>query len=469
MADALAELDAARADLLAANAAVDALADQVDDLLDGIGILPADLTDQVADVKAQVDAAVAAVEDAEALLADALADAGLGDLLALLDPIQDLLDGLDLESLLSDLLDQIAGVPLLSLGSIDLALGTAADATSSLGSVTCAASGLEILGSAVPTPDCAAVGGALATLGGTLDQVLDPLLGAGALGVTAGGLVMESSGTGTPNADGVSSAFARISALTLDIDPLELDGIVDDLTGDLIAMLGDLDGLLGILDGLLAELDLDALLGELDLLETGLLADVAELDTLLSALDAVIADPDGVLGDVTDVLDGDLGGILDDLGGSVGILAVSDAPVQATALALPSESGSPGRTGPRCAGHAADRWSTGRARHPRPQRRARWRRVCLHVHGCRGPGDAGFAHGAGRPQAGRQPAGHRPRPPDPAAGGLRRPGRWLGHGRPREAVVDGPAAVVAAPHGWHPPLNPGREPPAARRRLPRVR
>lgn len=223
------------------------------------------LQSQAATTATALTAAEADLAAAEALLDDAIAAAAdldpaivaLVDQLAALEALLDglladldgLLGGLDLANLRLDLLDALTGAPLLDLGRLDLGLLTSADGLASTGAVTCAVSDLVVLGTAVPAPECGDIGTALDGLAAAIGDALAVLpVTAPVPTVTAGGLDMASSGAGTPNADGVSTAFARVTALTLDIAPVQLTSVVDDLVAELEALIGELDTLVAGLD-----------------------------------------------------------------------------------------------------------------------------------------------------------------------------------------------------------------------------
>ena len=264
---------------------------------------------------------------AQAALDSALAAAGnvnstLQGLLDQLPAVQNLLDGLlgQLDDLLGgagglnpadlrdSLLGALTGTPLLDLGSIDLSLKTLADGVSSSGTVTCTATGLKVLGQAIPTPACSDVGAALDTLTGALGDVLAALpVAVPVPAIDAGGLETTSSGSGVPDANGVSNAVAQVSALTLDIAPVELSGVVDGLVSQLNGLVGQLDGLvpgLDVLGGLPLQLattgpasalpvpsDLGSLLGTLqgvlDTLPTGSALDGLSTAGISAALGTV--------------------------------------------------------------------------------------------------------------------------------------------------------------------------------------
>lgn len=225
-----------------------------------LAVLEAELeaieTTELPPALADLEAALVVLADAQAALEAALIELGFGDLLAelalvegvlgdLLDRLADLLDGLDLDALLDGLLGALTGTPLLDLGSIELRLGTSADGTSSIGTVTCTATGLRVLDRSVATPGCDAVGAALDSLAATITDTLNALPVAGVVpAVTTTGLDTSSSGTRPADADGVSTAFARVSALSLAIPPVGLVATTDALVTELETLIGELDSLL---------------------------------------------------------------------------------------------------------------------------------------------------------------------------------------------------------------------------------
>lgn len=249
---------------------IDAINLELDALEAELALLEAELeaieTTELPAAIAEVDAALVILADAEQALEEALIELGLEALLAelalaegllgdLLQQLDALLDGLDLAALPDALLGALAGTPLLDLGSIGLALATSADATSSLGAVTCTAAALRVLGAPVPTPDCDAVGIALDSLARAITDALSVLpVAAPVPVVTTGGLDTSSSGAGVPDAEGASTAFARVSALTLEIASVDLVATTDALVDELAVLVGELDALLLGLDGGIASL-----------------------------------------------------------------------------------------------------------------------------------------------------------------------------------------------------------------------
>lgn len=289
----------------------------LDDLLSQVGTLNPDLA-----------ALLARLADLEALLN------------RLLGQLTGVLDGLDLPDLRLDLLDLLKGTSLLDLGDLGIDLSAVADGTGSEGTATCSASGLEVLGTAVPTPSCADVAGALDRLDSALRDGLAALPVSGALpAVDVGGLDVTSSGV-RQAVDGTSEAFARVDALTVGVSPARLTAVTDSL-------LPQLDGLIGQLTGALGGLDL-ALLDRLPTLP-GISAagtdDVSASAVQLPAgLDASLGQLKGVLGTLP--TGGALAGLstvgLDAVLGAVDVTSTFTAAGAPTAPGTPTTPGTPG-------------------------------------------------------------------------------------------------------------------------------
>lgn len=287
-----AELAAAAAELAPLLAEVTAL----EGALAGARSALAGAQDDLAAAEVLLDQAETVLVAAEAALAAALAQLQatlvaeldalqqvLDDLLAELDL---LLDGVDLEPVRLDLVELLTAAPLLDLGTLVLDLSTQADVTGSLGRATCRAADLEVLGVAVPTPDCAAIGAALGQLSGAIADVLGslPVLGARPT-VLAAGPAVTSSGAGSPDADGRSASAVDVVPLRLAIPAVSLSGVVDDLVAELDLLVSELLGsaavgdaqrqVLGQLDATVAALPTGAALGGLQ--TTGLDVALAEI------------------------------------------------------------------------------------------------------------------------------------------------------------------------------------------------
>lgn len=228
------------------------LADADEDLADATSALAAAETvlDGARTALAGLLDDVAALDPELAALLDQLA--GLEDLLTgVIDELAGLLDGADLPELRLDLVDALLATPLLDLGALTVDLASVADGAGGTGSASCTAAGLTVLGSAIPSPDCAAIATAIDQLDTAIADALSALPIASTLpGVLVSGLDVTSSGSDSP-VDGVSSSFARVSALTLGIESLDLTAVVDDLVSELDGLIGQLDdrlGAIGLLD-----------------------------------------------------------------------------------------------------------------------------------------------------------------------------------------------------------------------------
>lgn len=248
-----------------------------------------DLAGAVAALAAAVDG-VAAVLAAEIERLQQLVD----DLLA---ELSGLLTGLDLVELRLDLLDLVLSTPLLDLGALTLDLGTEAGPTSSLGEVTCTVGETRVLGTVVPTPDCAALGTALGQVGDAVSAALASLpITVPIPAVTASGPTFGASGAGVPDATGVTTASATVSPLHVSVPSVDLTTMVDGLVAELEALVADLLGNTGSLTAAQVNAEAVALPAGLDALVAELVASLDALplgDTLdglrTNGLDATVA------------------------------------------------------------------------------------------------------------------------------------------------------------------------------------
>lgn len=226
----------------------------------------------------------------------------LDTVMGLVDQLTGLLDGLlDMVTGLLDtvtgLLDGLTGTDLLSLDTLTLGASSAAGEDAHATAV-CDAGGVSILGLASPVNGCDALKGGLAGLPGTLTGLLGnlPIVGGVLNGVVdIGGLeIVENVGT-----DGdFQVSRAAVTPLNLGIDLSSLD-----------LGLGGVDGgLLSVVEGLTGEFDL---LG-------GLLGGASGMNAQSMRAQSVqaqqVAGIGGLLGPVTDLVGGLLGGGLGDLG-----------------------------------------------------------------------------------------------------------------------------------------------------------
>lgn len=381
---ALAALDSALAGQAQATQQLAAVESQIAQLTSQIGVLeaiPLPLPGQLAELaqlqgqlstlqgqlpalQSAVGAATAAVDQAQAALDGVLAGLGLDDLLDQLTALEDLLGGLlgtldgllddvDLDSLLDDLLG-LLDVPLVEIGSVELVLDTLADATASAGTVTCEAGGIRLLGQDVPTPSCDDLTGVLSTVTDLLDGVLDVLPVAGVLPeISLTGPTQTASGAGVPNAEGITEAIAGVTALSLDIESVELTAITDGLVPELSGLIGDLDGLLGALDAAPGIDVLDPLLGATaarasgtDGVQAAALPLPAGLDAALDSVLAGLPTGAGLDGLRTLGLDADLGAAeMTSVFSSTATPATPATPGTPGSPTTPAAPGTPGQPG----------------------------------------------------------------------------------------------------------------------------
>ncbi len=226
---------AAEADLAAANQAV------------------ADAQAAIATAQATIDAAQAALDAARADLETAIANVG-GDvvqqLLDLIEQIRTQIDSLletietlmaqlpDLSVLIDELISLLDGAPLMKIGEIVTFVEAIADSRNGQGSVGCSAGGIEVLGRPVAGGSCEQVAGTLRQVAATVQGVLADLpIGNAVPTVTVGGLDSTTNGSGGPDADGMTSGMARLTALQVQIPSVALSDMVDQAVAEAIATL----------------------------------------------------------------------------------------------------------------------------------------------------------------------------------------------------------------------------------------
>lgn len=170
----------------------------------------------------------------------------LGTLDGLVDQLDGILAGLNLDDLLGGLLDQdLVAIDKLTVG-VRAVAGQDGDATA-----LCSASGVRVLGLAAPVEGCDALKSAVSGLPGKLTGVLDnlPIVGGALDGVVSvGGLeIVEERGT-----DGAyETARAAITPLSVKVDLSNLKLGLDAIDGDLLGVVNGLVDELGVVQGLL--------------------------------------------------------------------------------------------------------------------------------------------------------------------------------------------------------------------------
>jgi hypothetical protein len=253
------------------------------------------------------------------LLAAVVADTGLGDLLALLEGlVGDLLDIDELVDTILGLIDQIAGLELLTADTMGLEVLAAADAEGGSTTIACELGGLAILGEVVGNTSCTDgsldgdVDGAVGRALGTLTGVLESLPGVSGISGLSLEILPVADESVTTDEDGTVTARAHAVLLRLNIPSVTIDPDPSDLLDDLLALdLSIVSDVLaevnGILDGVgLGEAIPDGLVDDfLDLLE----AEV--LDALGGTLEGVVSQVTGLLNGILDLdlLDGLVGEI----------------------------------------------------------------------------------------------------------------------------------------------------------------
>lgn len=250
-----------------------------------------DAVNRVATARAALKTAKAELVKAQAEL-DALVDQ-LQELLALVADLADKAVKLDLQGLLSALLEQIDGVELIGIDRMSLGVTTVANAVTSKASTVCEVSGVRILGQDKGIADCAALETAVADVESKLDEVIAllPVQGivpAGVVTVSGPRLASTPEGYG---AEGYRVAVAKVSGLDLDVKSISLGQVADSMVKKIRGTVDDaitkVEGLTGVtLPVADVEAALDGLLAELDKLPTGdLLRGITTPEVNVSAID----------------------------------------------------------------------------------------------------------------------------------------------------------------------------------------
>ena len=290
--DAAAAVDAKQAELAGVACAVlPAVCSELEAELAVLQAQAVSAQELVSAAAAAVDAAQAAAAPLEAALDD-LADQAA----ALLDRLTALLDGvgaLDLQALLEQLRDGIAGVELLAVDSLALAVETSAAAGSSAASASCDVSGVRVAAQAVAVDACDALADVLDTAAGDILTVLEALpveLPADVVSVTAPALRVSEA---DEVRDGAHVAEASVTGLGLDVASLDLSDVaVADLltpvTSFVDQALPDLGALPGV-DTAAVTAALDGLLAQVQALPAGDLAGLSTPGVAMAPAGAVAA------------------------------------------------------------------------------------------------------------------------------------------------------------------------------------
>lgn len=237
VADAAADVATAQAAVDSAQAAAAAAQAAMDEAQAAVDAAQAALASAQEDLTAAVNAIVDPIVD-QAL---ALIEQIKGEINNLLVTLEDILgDVTDLTAMFEDLLAMLSDAPLFEIGEITVSVQAAADQAAGVASVTCGASGIEILGNPVAGASCDTLSGAFGEITAAVQGVLDSLPISGVLPkVTVAGLEASSQGSEGPDASGVTSATASLSALHIGIGSVSLTNVVDDIVADALAMLDE--------------------------------------------------------------------------------------------------------------------------------------------------------------------------------------------------------------------------------------
>lgn len=209
-----------------------------------------EVSGDIADQNAVVTELEKALNDAEAVLAaaekgaEAVQDAidklqeEIDKLAATLDGLLDkllelanLVLDLDLDGLLSALLDGLSGVELIGVDRMAFGVTTTATATTSKASTLCEITGVRVLGEDRQVADCDAVGQAIGEVETALEDVLALLPIKGVIPadlVNVEGPRMTSSPEGYA-AEGYRVASAKVSGFDLTVEPVKLTQVLDGL------------------------------------------------------------------------------------------------------------------------------------------------------------------------------------------------------------------------------------------------
>ena len=206
----------------AATQAVDAAVAQLDAAEDAIP----SLSEAVRRAQAAIDRAQATLDDLVATLNDLLD--------RLLDLVRDL-QGIDLAALLEQALDGLAGQELIGVDRISVGVTSIADDNSSQASALCSVEGVRLLGTTTDAISCDDLQRTL----GDADAAITDLLAALPLDaalpsdlVTVSGLTVTESPRDA-RAGSYTTAASEISALAIEVAPLDLAQVADGTLGEL--------------------------------------------------------------------------------------------------------------------------------------------------------------------------------------------------------------------------------------------
>lgn len=279
-----AELQEQRDEVAAQLAACQDVCEPVASQLQAIDAQLATIDGQIASAQSAVAAAQSELATAEGTLAtllgaidedvlnaaQALVDELQARLTSLIATVRGLLDQLpDLNALYSDVLEALKGAPLLDIGSLSMVVESAADGTKGTASADCGATGVEILGRRVGALTCTEVSRTLRDAAGQIMGTLRslPVAGNSVPQVSVSGLDARTHATEQPDANGITSSSAAVTALRLGIPSLALEDMVDRLVSDAIAEVSGAIATLPVGDALTPVLqDLQA---QLEALPTG--------------------------------------------------------------------------------------------------------------------------------------------------------------------------------------------------------
>jgi len=198
----------------------------------------AQATSDLGNLQATVDGLQQAIDAAQALV-----DSLTQRLARLLNRLIDFLDGLDLDlaGLLEDLVEGLKNADLLAIDELSVGLQAVSTLDASRATALCSVRGVTVLGQTGQVETCAQLADAITALGQTIQSVLAALPVVGELVdglVTVRGPALVTSPENLREGP-YSVAFATIRGLGLQVQPLNLGAVTDQLLDDATAIIDD--------------------------------------------------------------------------------------------------------------------------------------------------------------------------------------------------------------------------------------
>lgn len=159
----------------------------------------------------------------------------------------------NLTALLDSLRNAVAGAPLVDVGQVAFDLAASADAQSGVANIACSVGSTSVLGQAIPgsvlpggaSAPCGTLVSDLSSIQSTVAGVLASLPVKAAPAVSVSGMTPTTSASPHPDANRTTTASAGISALKVDVSPVQLVGIVDSLVSKIQGEVTQLTGVTG--------------------------------------------------------------------------------------------------------------------------------------------------------------------------------------------------------------------------------